>query len=539
MQQNAQALLLETIEELIRENEIDTAIDALLDLDKKTQAGISKEVTAVTANYRGAVKEYRIHQTISFEEFNRYAAKTRIGLLDLMGSIPRKIQLHAKLRGVDSYQFEVPDNVRLEKIIGSQNNLVTFDWIDKAREKAKSVCRVVCGRELGTGFISKDGYLFTNNHVIKDAAAAAITRIELNYITNPAGEIEQRTIYNLDPSDFISSPPDALDFARVKIIDNPETPLSKWGYLEVDTNAIPIIGDQAIIIQHPKGQQAQIAIRGNDVLSIWNQYVFYTTTTEPGSSGSPIMNQDWKVVALHHAGKTIEEGGMQINAKGDRAGANRGILFGHILNYIKEQGGSIASTTTNGHESFATDPIPPVEAPMASAPPTTKPVEATVVQHVPAPPPQPTHAPPVSSNVIPKLVILYDLQDETSATQLNKHLTVLKLTKKITVYNVQKVAGGEDVLAAAEREIRSADYILTLISSNIFNDEAIWLSKSLEALAEGKRVIPVLVDKADIEGTGLDKLRSLPSMNRAVSEFPNPEAAYSDIVEEIKRAIAK
>jgi hypothetical protein len=251
------------------------------------------------------------------------------------------------------------------------------------------------------------------------------------------------------------------------------------------------------------------------------------------------MNQDWKVVALHHAGKTIEEGGMQINAKGDRAGANRGILFGHILNYIKEQGGSIASTTTNGHESFATDPMPPAEAPMATAPPTTKPVEATVVQHVPAPPPQPTHAPPVSSNTIPKLVILYDLQDETSATQLNKHLTVLKLTKKITVYNVQKVAGGEDVLAAAEREIRSADYILTLISSNIFNDEAIWLSKSLEALAEGKRVIPVLVDKADIEGTGLDKLRSLPSMNRAISEFPNPEAAYSDIVEEIKRAIAK
>lgn len=150
--------------------------------------------------------------------------------------------------------------------------------------------------------------------------------------------------------------------------------------------------------------------------------------------------------------------------------------------------------------------------------------------------PAPTVATP--KNAIPIFLVLYDLQDDARVTQLNKHLTVLKMTKKIVVHNVHQVKAGEDVIAEAEKNLAIADYILTVISPNLFNEDAAWLGMTLMALESGKKVIPVRIEKADVEGTGLEKLRSLPSMNRTVSDFPNPEAAYSDIVDEIKRLIS-
>lgn len=528
MQQNAQLLLLQTIEGLIQEGELDKALEALLALDEKSQAGLRQEVVTVSGNYRQASKEYRINQTIGFEEFSRYAARTRVALLEMMKEVPRRVQLNAQLNGLDTYQFKVPDNVRLEKIIGNQSNLLRINWLEKALMASKAVCRVVNGDNLGTGFITKDGYLYTNNHVLPDATAAGNARVEFNYQMNSNGQIQQRSVYQLDASTYITSPPTQLDFVRIKVIDNPADPISRWGFVEIDPSALPVKGEPATIIQHPKGEDMQIALNANDVLSNWNQYLFYTTDTEPGSSGSPVFNKDWKVIAIHHAGKTEAEGGMQINAAGERAAANRGILFSHIFKFINDSTGNapVAAGANSGHESFT----PPVNEPIAAAPSTpvvTQPVATT---------PAPTVAAP--KNAIPIFLVLYDLQDDARVVQLNKHLTVLKMTKKIVVHNVHQVKAGEDVMAEAEKNLAIADYILTIISPNLFNEDAAWLGMTLMALESGKKVIPVRIEKADVEGTGLEKLRSLPSMNRTVSDFPNPEAAYSDIVDEIKRLIS-
>jgi hypothetical protein len=160
---------------------------------------------------------------------------------------------------------------------------------------------------------------------------------------------------------------------------------------------------------------------------------------------------------------------------------------------------------------------------------------------------QQTTQPPIQSPIanpftdLPntKLAILYDQQDEERAEQLNKHLTVLKMRKTIEVYNVHQTIGGMDTLAAAEVAMQYADYILLLISSNIFNANAIWLTTTLSALEKGKKVVPIRLDKADLEGTGLEKLRALPSQNRTVTDFANEEQAYSEIVEEVKRLVLK
>ena len=109
-------------------------------------------------------------------------------------------------------------------------------------------------------------------------------------------------------------------------------PLSQWGFVEFETETFPLVGEDVTIIQHPKGEVKKF--KSDEVLGQLNQHLFYTTETEPRSSGSPVLNKDCKVIALHHAGKTLEEGGLIINAKGERAGANRGILFRDIFAFI-------------------------------------------------------------------------------------------------------------------------------------------------------------------------------------------------------------
>jgi len=332
--QNAQTVYIETIEGLLQENEIDKALEALLELDRKTQADIKQDVLMISGNYRQAAKMFQ-QGLLDFNQFSQQSARVRYGLLEMMKGIPRRIELNARIRNLDTFQFSVPDEARLEKIIGGQNNLLKINWLEKALAASKTVCRVVCADgNLGTGFLTREGYVFTNNHVIGNADVAKTARLEFNYEVGADGKTKSRVAYNLDPSDFKSSTPDKLDFARVKVIDRSDAPLSQWGFVEFDPDAIPAVGESVTIIQHPKGEDKQIALNANEVLGQLNQHLFYTTDTEPGSSGSPVFTKDWKVVAIHHAGKTDAEGGMVINAQGDKKGANRGILFRDIFQFI-------------------------------------------------------------------------------------------------------------------------------------------------------------------------------------------------------------
>ena len=518
--QNAQVIYLQTIEGLLEDNEVEKALDALLDLDKQTEAGIRQDIIMQSGNFKEASKMFQ-RGMISFEEFSRTSARTRFGLLELMKDVPKRIDRDAKIRSLSTFQFQVPDEARLEKIIGPENNLLKINWLEKAVQASKAVCRVVCADgELGTGFLTQDGYLFTNNHVISSPEIARDARIEFNYEVDAAGNTKTRSSYQLDPSDFKTSTPDQYDFCRVKIIDNPEAPLSQWGYVEFDPSAIPTVGEAVTIIQHPKGQDKQIALNANDVLSVWNQHVYYTTDTEPGSSGSPVFNKDWKVIAIHHAGKTDAEGGLQINAKGDRRGANRGILFRDIFQVI-DKGAAAAKSqpgSTGGSESVKTEaPASPV---VTSNPPANKPAESAPI------------------NAVPKFVVVYDAQDTPHCKAFNKHLFILKATKKIQIYNIHEAPPGEELKAKAEAELATADYVMVLITPNLFNEET-WFTMILSALEAGKRVIPVHIEKLDIDGTGLEKLKALPTMNRTVSDFPNVDAAYADIVTEIKKLVPK
>jgi len=65
--------------------------------------------------------------------------------------------------------------------------------------------------------------------------------------------------------------------------------------------------DRVAIIQHPGGHLKKISMQNNFVAYADANVVQYTTSTLPGSSGSPVFDDEFKVVAIHHSGGDLTE----------------------------------------------------------------------------------------------------------------------------------------------------------------------------------------------------------------------------------------
>ena len=67
------------------------------------------------------------------------------------------------------------------------------------------------------------------------------------------------------------------------------------------TGAGPVRPDDRVyIIQHPNGGTKKIGMIHNVVRYVDDDVIQYWTDTEAGSSGSPVFDEDWQLVALHH-----------------------------------------------------------------------------------------------------------------------------------------------------------------------------------------------------------------------------------------------
>lgn len=252
--------------------------------------------------------------------------RARIGhaLLELLDELEARTAPAERPFPTPTVPFEPPADGGLEKIIGA-NHLKSIAWLERGLQAARAVCRIVTPHGLGTGFLVGNDRLLTNYHVLPDAERAARSHAEFNFQEDLRGHLLEVSRYPLLRDDFKADA--ELDYALVRVGSYPASPpLDGWGSLPLHGGPVPEIGEHVSIIQHPGGGPKQIAAAANQVVNRYEHRLQYTTDTLPGSSGSPVFNDDWKVVALHRAG-----GNLLINARGDRMFANEGIVVEAIL----------------------------------------------------------------------------------------------------------------------------------------------------------------------------------------------------------------
>ncbi|WP_282692705.1 serine protease [Streptomyces sp. CC208A] len=196
-----------------------------------------------------------------------------------------------------------------ERIIGISKELQAWSFLPRGARAARTVARVSArenGREIpiGTGFLVSPRLLMTNHHVLPDATSAQQCLVEFDAQVTIDNTPGVSTRLELDPGAFFVADK-RLDVAVVLVrpTEDGRQPgdVFGWNRLSVQLGKL-VIGEPVNVIGHPRGRLKEIAVRDNAFQVRLDDFIHYKTDTEQGSSGSPVFNDQWEVVALHHSG---------------------------------------------------------------------------------------------------------------------------------------------------------------------------------------------------------------------------------------------
>lgn len=228
------------------------------------------------------------------------------------------------LPDVSHWQGKETAEAVYEKIIG-ENTLRPIAFLERGLQISRSIAYIGVltseERWSGTGFLIAPDLLLTNQHVIPTLDVLPDAIFRFNYQENFRGEALKPDEYRAKLDGHFNTNKH-LDYTVVQLEGQPG---NKWGWLPLFSQNVKK-DDRVNIIQHPSGQPKQISLQNNFVEYTGGNIVQYVNSTKEGSSGSPVLNNRWEVVALHHAGGNRREPDTQRSYF-----RNEGILISSIL----------------------------------------------------------------------------------------------------------------------------------------------------------------------------------------------------------------
>jgi endonuclease G len=250
-----------------------------------------------------------------------------------------------------------PFGTALERVIG-KSDLIGVNYLHLGMAVSRTVGRVhiltSTGQRqgFGTGFMVSPRLLLTNNHVLGSAREASSSWVEFNFQDDAEGRQSASVIFELEAQIFFLTD-EHLDYTLVAVSEGARDGSGElrqfgWNRLIEDQGKI-ILGEHVNIVQHPNGEPKQLALRENQTIDLLEDFLHYQTDTAPGSSGSPVFNDQWEVVALHHSGVprrddrgriltrdgtlwTADMGELRIDWI-----ANEGARASRVVRHVKEQ----------------------------------------------------------------------------------------------------------------------------------------------------------------------------------------------------------
>jgi endonuclease G len=247
-------------------------------------------------------------------------------------------------------------SVGLERVIGKRDFL-DANFLEIGLAVARFVGRVNIGSAsgsslgFGTGFMVSPRLLMTNHHVLGSIGEARTSQVEFDYQNDRHGNLLPTVRFSLEPETFFMTD-QKLDFTLVAVreLSEGKASLKRYGWIRlIGSEGKAVLGESLNIIQHPHGEPKQLVLRSNELVDLFAHYAHYVGDTDPGASGSAAFNDQWELVALHHAGvpktdsngnligkdNTIWRDGMDPDAL--QWVANEGIRVSSLVEHIKTQ----------------------------------------------------------------------------------------------------------------------------------------------------------------------------------------------------------
>jgi hypothetical protein len=222
----------------------------------------------------------------------------------------------------------VPDKRELESVYGHER-FNSFVWLERGIRAGHGVARVedVNEKAVGTGFVvlgrslrrewGAQPVFVTNRHVM-DAppppTGIHVKRAVAHFTSHAASRAPKKC--RIGDILWRSEGNPALDV----IITRLESDVDTAHCLDVDeTTALEMShpAPRIYVVGHPLGQALSYSLYDNELVGVDEPFFYYRSPTEKGSSGSPLFNNDWSVIGVHHRGTNSSwnaNGGSQIRA---------------------------------------------------------------------------------------------------------------------------------------------------------------------------------------------------------------------------------
>lgn len=265
------------------------------------------------------------------------------------------LKFETRIAAQASGQPAVPNPAALREVVNNEDivhrdDMVDFLFLAAGALAGKSVAKLFvpryengvavfengkARRTLGTGWLLTDRLLMTNHHVIqfRKRGETVATDIDLRLQGEHATVKFDYDTADDEGVDFEVEKLEAwdkdLDFAVLRLKTSvPRAPLQ--------LQKVPVVFSPGMyvpvnIIQHPSGHPKRVALRNNLLTGADPTSIRYFTDTLQGSSGSPVLDDSWQVVALHRGSDTVN--GISFQGR-DTAVVNLGTQITAILEHL-------------------------------------------------------------------------------------------------------------------------------------------------------------------------------------------------------------
>ncbi|MEG0915466.1 MAG: toll/interleukin-1 receptor domain-containing protein [Myroides sp.] len=141
-----------------------------------------------------------------------------------------------------------------------------------------------------------------------------------------------------------------------------------------------------------------------------------------------------------------------------------------------------------------------------------------------------------------KAFISYSHKDQTYLERLKVHLAQIRREGLISDWTDKEIHVGENLDNVIAKELGSSQLFIALLSPDYIHSDYCYNNEfkaAQEMQKNGKLIIvPIIVEPCDWQKTPFGNLKALPKDGKSVSEWTNPNNAFLNVTDELRRLVS-